>query len=416
MLDLLLKDARLPDGRILDISISRGRIVHCGASTGHAHAVIECRNRLCLPGAIDMHVHMRGGAQAEKEDWETGTRSAIAGGVTLVVDQPNTMPPIVSARRLMERISEAKAHAYCHFAINAGIAPEAEMAAMWEAGAMAFGEIFVSPSSYGEPTTEEGLRQALSCARRLGALATVHAERLLGRGASTLQEHDRTRPEEGEMEAVISVSKIGGERLHFCHMSSAGAIDCAKGSVEVAPHHLFLSHEMFDAGDARVKVNPPLRSRAVQRGLWNRWDRIDAIASDHAPHTLKDKSAPFEEAPAGIPGVETSIPLLLLSALRGEIAVESLLRKTVVNPARILGIEPPKLETGGRADLALYSMEPRRIRAEELHSRAGWTPYEGMEGIFPELVILEGECVYRDGEFSRCEPRWFPGRGYIDRR
>ncbi|MDH7594135.1 MAG: amidohydrolase family protein [Methanomicrobiales archaeon] len=417
MLDLLLKDARLPDGRIVDISISGGVVVHCGAPSGRADSIVECRRRLCLPGAIDMHVHMRGGVQAHKEDWESGTKSALAGGVTLVVDQPNTLPPVTSEARFVERVSEASEKAFTHYAINAGAAEDADLEALWRAGAMAFGEIFTATSSYSEPLKPQMLERLLHTIDRLDAVATIHAERPLSDGAESLSGHEIQRPIRGEVEAVRTVSSLSSiRRVHFCHLSSPDSIDVARGSVEVSPHHLFLCLERFDDDDPRGKVNPPLRRREVQEMLWSRWRRIDVIASDHAPHLLSEKSVPFADAPAGMPGVETMLPLLVARALKGAITLDSVVEKTVRRPAEILGISPPGFRPGCRADLALYAEGAHEIGSEILHSRAGWTPFEGMEGVFPDIVLLNGERVYDGGEFLRGEPRWFPGRGYIERR
>lgn len=418
MLDLILRDARLPDGRIADLSIAGGLVRHCGAPAGPADASVSCRGMLCLPGAIDMHVHMRGGQEADKEDWRSGSESALAGGVTLVVDQPNTLPPISSVERFRERVEEARTGSRVHFGINAGVVPGAELEGMWRAGALAFGEIFTAPSTQAGALQSTLLREALQLLGRMGALATIHAERPLRAGSSTLLEHHLSRPPSGEAEMVqkLSVGLPPGARLHFCHLSCAEAVEAAVGSVEVAPHHLFLSPEQFGDQDARGKVNPPLRPQEVRERLWSRWDRIDAIASDHAPHLRREKNLPFAEAPSGIPGVETMLPLLLAHAIGGGISLGSIVEKTVLAPARILGIEPPGFSPGSRADLALYPNRKTRIDPDALHSRCGWTPYEGMEGIFPELVVLGGKIAYMEGEFHPASPRWFPGKGYSDRK
>jgi dihydroorotase len=182
--------------------------------------------------------------------------------------------------------------------------------------------------------------------------------------------------------------------------------------VEVTPHHLLLSSEDFRSQDTRGKVNPPLRQDKVRRSLWSRWDRIDVIASDHAPHTLADKTVPFPDAPSGLPGVETMIPLLLAATLEGRTTVSSLVEKTSRSPCRILGIKSPGFEPGNRADFALFPKEATRISVDMLHSRCGWTPYEGRKGVFPELVFMDGMRAYDGGDFSERRGRWYSGRGY----
>ncbi len=203
-----------------------------------------------------------------------------------------------------------------------------------------------------------------------------------------------------------------GCRLHFCHLSSPASIRAATGSVEVTPHHLFLSREGFDPCDSFGKVNPPLRSERERKKVWKEWDRIDVIASDHAPHTIAEKEQDFGSAPSGLPGVETMIPLLLAEVIEGRITLSSLIEKTVYNPARILGIPRAGYAPGDRADFALYKKAAEPIQTDRLHSKCGWTPFEGQKAVFPETVVMGGEIVYREGEFFPSEPSWFPGNGF----
>jgi dihydroorotase len=183
-------------------------------------------------------------------------------------------------------------------------------------------------------------------------------------------------------------------------------------SFEVTPHHLLLANQDFLPNDAHAKVNPPLRDKKIQEGLWNVWDNIDVIASDHAPHTAVEKTVSFREAPSGIPGVETMVPLLLAEVQRRKIPVSSLVEKVSRRPCEVLGIPPAGFQPGERADFALYPQEITVVDPRELHSRAGWTPFTGLHAIFPELVVMEGRIVYHNGEFYNPGPRWYPGRGH----
>jgi dihydroorotase len=412
--DLVLAAVTLPDGRVADISIRDGLVCHTGAPLP-AEEVISCRGMTVLPGAVDMHVHLRGGIQREKEDWESGTTSALAGGVTVVVDQPNTIPPLTSAETFRKRVAEAGRDSCCNFAINAGIAQGTDPVALWKAGATAFGEIFAAPSSYGDALSPGDLSAALGTIGNLGGLATIHAEEAGSGKPDDLAGHDRIRPVAGEIRTVRAIVQAHGEhtRLHFCHLSSAGAVAAAgPASVEVTPHHLFLSIDKSIPDDTLRKVNPPIRTEQERRDLWRMWDRIDVIASDHAPHTLREKNVPFADAPSGIPGVETMVPLLVALLNEGRISRASLIEKTSSRPADILGIPRAGFLPGERADFALYRGEVTAVSVDDLHSRAGWTPYEGFPAVFPSRVILGGVSTYSDGEFHEAAPRWFPGRGY----
>jgi len=420
-IELLLKNARLPDGRITDISVSEGRVLHCGAPSGHAESVIDCKNRLCLPGATDMHVHIRGGElQSYKETWESGTMSAVSGGVTTVVDQPNTVPPVTDATTYNNRLREAKEQSYCNFGINGGVYPESDLKALYDAGALAFGEIFAAPSSYGDALDESQLKNSLDRISEMDATATVHTEIVLEGDDSSLIDHDNLRPGDLEANAVEYICKLADPKmkLHFCHLSSPYSIDAVPPgyTFEVMPHHLFLTRDTFE--DNRIqgygKVNPPLRDRKIVEAIWKRWDKIDVIASDHAPHTKDEKSAVFSDVPSGIPGTGTMMPLLLARCLeKGDITLESVIKKTVTKPAEILGIKPPGFLKGQKADFAVYNDETEKITADRLFSKAGWTPYEGMNGLFPATVIISGLQIYEDRNFLQRSPEWICGDGYL---
>jgi dihydroorotase len=410
---LVLKNVTLPDGRAADITVRDGLVAHTGAG-GPADRTIDCTGLMVLPAAVDMHVHMRGGAQSGKEDWESGSRSAIAGGVTVVVDQPNTLPPIATPDALRDRVLDARNHSLCHFAINSSVTHDTQFKAMWSTGALAFGETFFAPSSYGTAITPGELSAALARIHACGALATIHAEEIGAGPDESLASHAQVRPVAGEVRAVRAVHacNAAGCRLHFCHLSSRESIDAATASVEVTPHHLFLSYEQFGPNDTLGKVNPPLRSNRERRDLWAAWDRIDVIASDHAPHTRAEKDAPFPVAPSGIPGVETMLPLLMAEVLAKRIAIPDLIRKTSATPAALLGIPPAGFAPGDRADFALYRPEAVRIDPERLHSRCGYSPFAGLPAVFPDRVVMGGTVVYEEGAFSPGSPHWFAGKGW----
>jgi dihydroorotase len=410
---LVLQNACLPDGRVADITIADGTVHHIGAGV-KADRVIDCTGLFVLPAATDMHVHMRGGPQSAKEDWASGSKSALAGGVTVVVDQPNTVPPVNAPETLRARILEAEENSFCHFAINSGVTRDTPLPAMWRAGAMAFGEVFFAPSSYGEAVTPQELGTAFNQIHSLGGLATIHAEEVMPGPDTTLKSHTHIRSPEGELRAVRAVLQANTAecRLHFCHLSTGASVDAAQGSVEATPHHLFLSHETPGDTNAFFKVNPPLRSERERKELFSRWKRIDVIASDHAPHTRAEKQQPFPDAPSGVPGVETTLPLLLAAVLDKTVSLPEVIAKTSSNPAAILGISPAGFAPGCRGDFALFQKQLTPIDPDNLHSRCGWTPFQGRMGVFPSLVIMNGAVVYEEGEFFRLNPSWLPGKGF----
>jgi dihydroorotase len=410
---LVLKNTTLPGGRIADIVVQDRTVLHVGAGVP-AERTIDCTGLLVLPAAVDIHVHMRGGTQSGKEDWQSGSRSALAGGVTVVVDQPNTIPPLTTPEAFTARVQDAQVHSLCSFAINSGVTPGTPFAAMWQAGAAAFGETFFAPSSYCDAIDGDILTGALGQISRLGALATIHAEEVTPGADETLPLHAKLRSSAGELRAVQAVQRCNTSncRLHFCHMSTRAAVAAAVGSVEVTPHHLFLSNEMFDGGDTFAKMNPPLRSEAEREDLWSQWSRIDVIASDHAPHTREEKLVPFPAAPSGVPGVETMMPLLVAGVISRKIPIPDLIRKTSETPSALIGIPPAGFSPGNRADFALYPQEIRPVDPDALHSRCGWSPFEGKPAVFPKVVIMGGDVVFDEGDYFKGQPAWYPGKGF----
>jgi dihydroorotase len=413
---ILLVNVTLPSGRRADLSLAKGVVSHVGAPVP-AERVIDCSRFIVMPAATDMHVHMRSGVQREKEDWESGSRSALAGGVTVVVDQPNTIPPLTTQEAIRRRVSDARFHSRCHFAMNGGVGRGVNLLKLWQSGVMAFGEIFTGTSSYGSAVPHEILCKAFGDLKEIGAMATIHAEEVCFTRAGTLEEHHQSRPPAGEERAVKAVQDDNRAKisLHFCHLSTAGAVRAAgDASVEVTPHHLFLALEQFDPTDTYGKVNPPIRPEKERRRLWEVWDRIDVIASDHAPHSCNDKMESFEDAPSGVPGVETMMPLLMAQVLNKRCSRISVMEKTSYRPSQLLDIAPAGFTSGCRADFALYPRKFRPIDPDMLHSRAGWTPFAGHAAVFPDCVIMGGDLVFEEGQFFPGHPRWYHGKGYIN--
>ena len=419
----VLRDARLPDGRIADVTIIDGFISHIGSSerADSSEEVLFCNYQLLVPASIDMHVHMRDGEQSAKETWESGTQSALAGGVCLVVDQPNTIPPLTTKNAFLNRLKRAQHGSYTHFIINGGITNEttpADISDLLDSGVLAFGEIFYGPSSYGEPISKKTLSSAFYEMQHSSVLVAIHAETVADGRDISLQTHDELRSIAGECAAIQEVAMLAknwlspSRKVHICHVSSAEGLTIIAPlphmSAEVMPHHLFLSRDMV-LDEAWYKMNPPLRTEQERKRLWEWWSYIDVIASDHAPHTAAEKEGEFEYAPAGVPGVETMIPLIMAEVQKGRTQLSDMIQKTVSRPAELLGIAAPGINIGSRADLCLYPDTITQINADKLHSKAKWTPFEGMDAIFPSVVLLSGQVAYDAGSdrFAKKEVKWF---------
>ena len=244
---------------------------------------------------------------------------------------------------------------------------------------------------------------------------TVHAENadLFDSDAKSRDDADAWsayRTAEAEADAVERACEIGNElsaRLHIAHTSTPEGIDIAKdagATCEVTPHHMFLSRDHLDELGTYGRMNPPLRSEERREEVFARVanGEVDMIATDHAPHTSEEKDAGIWDAPSGVPGVETMLPLLLEQARNGNLSYERVADLTARNPSKVFGLpRKGRIEEGRMADLVLVDPdESREIRADDLHTNCDWTPFEGWMGVFPEMTMVRGHIVFEDGEFG----------------
>ena len=363
---------------------------------------IDHGDALILPGCVDLHVHMRDPGLRGKEDFPSGTRSAAIGGVTTVADMPNTVPAVTTTTALDAKAAELQGRAAVDYALYA--APQSPEAVPRLTDAVAF-KVYMAESTGNLEVTVPRLEEILRAAEAQTKLVVVHAEdpgKFTKQKARNLRGHDAARPKVAEETAIATVARIrGGARVHVAHVTCAEALNTvpARATCEVTPHHLFL--DWSKPLGARGKVNPPLRSPADRDALWDafRQGRIDVVASDHAPHTLDEKGEPFEEAPAGLPGVATMFPLLMRRIRAGDLDLPRLVSAMAVRPAEILGIAKGTIDVGRDGDLIV--VDPRNIEAvtaKRVRYKCAWTPFEGMEGCFPRTVYLRGEAIVDDGE------------------
>ncbi len=333
-----------------------------------------------FPGMIDVHVHLREPGATHKENFFTGTAAALAGGVVALLDMPNNDPPVTDAQTLENKKRIASSSALCDYGFYLGATAHNASKISELAPKVAGLKIYLG-ATYGPLLLQD-----------LGALIAhfknwppnkpiaVHAEGI-------------------SVAAVLTLAIVYGRRVHICHVSRAeeiALIKAAKGkglpvTCEVTPHHLFLSEEDAATLGPFGYMKPTLGSHRDRRALWENLDVVDVIASDHAPHTKEEKLGPTP--PPGVPGLETTLPLLFTAMLEGRISQERLLELTFKNPARIFGIKLPEtcveLEIGPR----------RIISSSELKTRCGWTPFEGM-GVRATIrrVFIRGQKVYEDGQ------------------
>ena len=411
---MLFQDATLADGRVCDVRVDGETIAAVGDLTPtDDERVIDATGKRLLPGMIDAHVHFREPGYSHKETWTSGSKSAAAGGVTTVVDQPNTDPPTVDGEAF-DRKATLATESYVDYGINGGVTEPWDPDSLLARPLFALGEVFLADST-GEMGIDADLfEDALVAAGETDTRVTVHAE-----DATLFDESVRDRDDadawsayrtaEAEAVAVERACETAREhdtQIHVAHTSTPEGIDTAAETgmtCEVTPHHLFLSRDDLAELGTYGRMNPPLRSEQRREAVFERVadGAVDMIATDHAPHTRAEKDTDIWSAPSGVPGVETALPLLLAAADRGELSYERVRDLTAATPAEVFGLDTKgTVAEGNDADLVLVESGPREIRGGDLHTNCEWTPFEGMDGVFPSLTLVRGSVVYEDGEFG----------------
>lgn len=397
-------------GRVQSVEIGvgdDGNIVRI-AKTIRGGERVDLGERLILPAATDVHVHLRepGGSEAA-EGFLSGTEAAALGGVVAVADMPNTEPPVSDGERLAAKISRARGQLAVDAVIYAAVTDPRRVPGLAHlAGAF---KLYLSPTS-GELTapasgTVPDLLQAVADS---GLALSVHAEdprRFRARPSlATVEEWDAHRPVEAEIAGVdVLLAAPPSLRLNVAHVTNArvsSRVRSAGQCFEVTPHHLLLSTSRKSG--PQLKVNPPLRSEPERVALWSEFQTgaIPLLASDHAPHSLESKGKPFELAPSGMPGVETMVPLLLEKVRAGELPLEVLLRAASDRPARWLGLPHGRLAPGSRAHFMIVDFRDRReVRADRLRTACGWSAFEGWPAVFPYRVYRSGALIVEEGSF-----------------
>ena len=427
---LLIRNARLarPDGSIIegDLLCHDGVIERIAAQiTAPADETLDAGENLLLPGVIDPQVHFREPGKEYKEDLGSGSRAAVKGGVTSFLEMPNTDPTTSNQAALDDKLRRAAEKCVANYGFFIGATTD-NLDDINHAGPACGIKIFMGASTGNLLVDKaEDLERIFANGSRLIAVhaedeARIRARREQFKGRSDVAVHSDIRDNRSALlatELALGLSKKYRRRLHILHLSTHEEVELLRHdkpawvTAEVIPNHLLLNVNDYARLGALVQMNPPIRRPEDNTALWAGLHdgAIDFIATDHAPHTLEEKRKPYPQSPAGMPGVETSLPLMLTEMKAGRCTLAEIQKWMCHGPAEAYGIRNKgKILEGWDADLTLVDMEHiRPVRNEEMFTRVRWSPFDGRELTgWPIYTIVGGQVAFdrgkiRDGVHGR---------------
>jgi len=428
--DLVLKNMKAyVDGAVEEccLAIKDGVIYKIGKETHmpKADTTLSLNGLLVLPGLIDVHVHLRDEGKAYKEDFYTGTAAAAAGGFTTVLDMPNNSPVTMSAETLKNRMEKAEKTVLVNVGFYSEFPRETwEIDGIISAGAVAFKLYLVEQVGGLNIDDDNALEKAFEKVAGKVPIA-VHAEdkniikkaeeELRRRGRHDIEAFLEAHSERAEAEAVkrmIRIAEKAKARVHICHISTRQGLEAVSQAkkagisitCEATPHHLFLSADDLKRVGTIALTLPPLRDKSHLECLWRGINDgvIDVLGSDHAPHTFAEKNTESVwDVKVGLPGLETSLPLMLDAVNAGLLSLADIVKLMAENPAKIFRLDGRgAIEEGGKADLTVVDIKREHvIEAAKFHSKAKFSPFDGkrVRGK-PVKTFVGGLLVMDEGE------------------
>jgi len=402
-----------------DLGIRAGRFVAIDdLARASAGEVIDCKGLHLLPGVIDTQVHFREPGLTHKEDLESGSRSAVMGGVTGVFEMPNTDPLTVSAEALAEKVKRGHHRMHCDFAffVGATVDNTKHLPELERHPGCAGIKVFMGSSTGSLLVADDaGLRAVLQKIRRRASFHAEDEPRLNERKNLRVEGDPRSHPvwrdEIAALKAtqrLVTIAHETGARVHVLHISTAQEMEYLGGhkdvaSVETTPHHLTLEAPgCYERLGTRAQMNPPVRDGANRNGIWTGLTNgvVDVLGSDHAPHTREEKAKSYPASPSGMTGVQTLVPIMLDHVNAGRLTLLRFVDLTSAGPARLFGIaRKGRIAVGYDADVTAVDLKRRETITDKwVASRAGWTPYDGVKVTgWPVGTIIRGRKVMWDG-------------------
>jgi dihydroorotase len=423
--DLLLKNGIvvLPEGtHQADILITDGKISDIGAFTAaQAKETIDCKGLHILPGVIDTQVHFREPGATHKETLETGMMAAAAGGVTAIFEMPNTTPLTTTPEALQQKLDIAAQNPWVDYAFYfGGTAENAKDLPKWENLPGVCGVKIFMGSSTGNllVATDEGVESVLANGRRIVAVHSEDEAMMIENKKTILGDstdpamHPVWRSVESCLNStkrLVRIARKTGRRVHVLHITSAEEMEFLAqhkdiATVEVLPNHLTLfAPDCYSTLGTHAQQNPAIREKHHQNALWRAITNgvVDILGSDHAPHTLEEKAKIYPQSPSGTPGVQTLVPIMLNHVNNGKLTLERFVDLVSYGPQRVHGIAGKgRIARGYDADFTIVDLKAKRtITNAQQKSRAGWTPFDGMQVKgWPMMTIIRGNTVMRDDQ------------------
>ena len=414
-MDLVIKNCRLVDetGEFY-IKIENGKIADISKTPIKGDETIDIKSNYILPGFIDPHIHFRDPGLTQKEDFKTGSLSAAAGGFTTVIDMPNTVPKTNTYKALKEKFKIAEEKSVVNFELQAGHNDLEEMKKMVELHPIAFKvfmdlesdesleKIFHNLSILKDETNYNGL-VATHCEKK--SIVEAETEKLKQKEENEAIDYTYGRPAISEDESVkqaIELARGNNLRLHICHLSSSKSLNIAKDasktmplSWEFTPHHLLLDNSAYDTYGTFIKTNPPLRPKQQSVEIKD-LDETSIIGTDHAPHTLEDKTQGVWMSSPGIPNLETVVPLILTEVNKGNIDLKIIPKIFSENAAEVYGLENKgKIAVGKDADFTVIDIKREgKFNIEDFKTKAEYSPFDGWNYTGePVMTIVNGKTV-----------------------
>ena len=421
--DLILKNGKcFIDGQLktTDIGISDGIIKNISnIQVSSSQKILDVSNLIVLPGIIDTQVHFREPGSTDTEDLETGSKSAVLGGVTSVFEMPNTNPPTSSQAEFKRKLSLAVNRMYCNYAFYFGATPDniEDLKKLNNLEGCCGVKLFVG-SSTGNLLVkdEDDIEKVISNSSKI---ISIHSEdedilnirkRFIKKG--DVRSHPIWRNEECAISStrkVVKIAERNNKKIHILHVTTKEEVEFLsryKGNVtfEITPQHLTLSSpECYEKLGTLAQMNPPIREKKHQDKLWKAIvdDIVDVIGSDHAPHKMTNKKKEYPQTPSGMPGVQTLVPIMLNHINNEKLTLDKFVKLVCEKPSKIFNIKNKGyIKEGFDADLTIVDMNMKKtIQNEWIASKCGWTPFDGYEVKgFPVGTIVNGKTMVWEGK------------------